>query len=137
MSLENKKCKTCKSLKPLEQFNKTGYKQTRRGTCAECHNAYSRTQYALNPLPHRERNLIRRYGITAIQYSSMLTAQGNKCAICKTSNIKLKKALCIDHQHSTGKIRGLLCIACNHALGLFKDNITVLHRAAEYLQKVG
>lgn len=85
----------------------------------------------------RSKYLQRSFGITLEQYNVLLEMQHGVCAIClepetATSNGKLK-ALAVDHDHSTNKIRGLLCANCNRALGGFKDNVERLRRAAEYL----
>lgn len=73
--------------------------------------------------------LKREYGISLDFYDGMYVAQGGKCAICHQPN-----ELHVDHDHATGKVRGLLCGPCNRALGQFKDDPTRLRRAAEYLQ---
>jgi len=64
----------------------------------------------------------------------MLEEQEHKCAICLTSDVDLEKLLAVDHCHTTGKVRGLLCSNCNLALGNFKDNITNLEQAIKYLK---
>ena len=75
------------------------------------------------------------YGITVEEKYNMLLSQNNRCKICKTPFIKEKKALMphIDHDHATGKVRGLLCDYCNRGLGAFKDKIANLLRAILYL----
>jgi len=70
------------------------------------------------------------YGITLKQYNILKSKQNNKCAICD----EVKK-LHIDHDHLTGKIRGLLCGRCNRGIGHFKDNIIVLVNAIRYLKE--
>lgn len=80
-------------------------------------------------------NKIKRiYGITKEQYDVMLQQQKYCCAICSV-NIETQrdKTLVIDHCHTTGKIRGLLCHACNTAIGLFKDSQETLLKACNYL----
>jgi len=62
----------------------------------------------------RNERFKRRYGITLDDYNEMLKKQSNKCKICKISPDNLKRKLCIDHCHETGKIRGLLCDKCNN-----------------------
>lgn len=88
----------------------------------------------------RRWTLQRRYGITLATYEAMLAAQGGKCAICGSADSKthegaLGKFFCVDHDHATGKARGLLCFLCNAGLGKFKDDPTVLVKAIEYLAK--
>ena len=82
-------------------------------------------------------NKIKRvYGITKEQYEHMLEQQSGCCAICSVSaESQRDKTLVVDHCHSSGKIRGLLCHTCNTAIGLFKDNIDSLQRAILYLQR--
>lgn len=64
-------------------------------------------------------------------YDEMMTDQSERCAICRKKPTTRK--LAVDHSHITGQIRGLLCGACNAGLGMFKDDLTVLNRAMEYL----
>jgi hypothetical protein len=59
------------------------------------------------------------------------------CEICGISCRPDQEALCIDHDHSTGKIRGILCRNCNHLLGHAKDNIKILENSIEYLRRAG
>jgi hypothetical protein len=79
----------------------------------------------------KARRLWRHYQITPRLYAEMREAQRGLCAIC---GIKPSKKLVVDHDHSTGHIRGLLCAQCNTGLGLFKDNARALHGAIEYLR---
>lgn len=69
-----------------------------------------------------------------IDYGALLSSQDNKCAICQKSVLEYKKRFCIDHDHETGKTRGLLCHSCNLALGNFKDSVNSLKRAVKYLE---
>lgn len=76
----------------------------------------------------------RKYGISEEQYYEMIRSQGSKCAICSTDE-PTSKGWQIDHCHSTGKVRGILCHHCNTAIGQFKDNVEHLLSAVEYLRK--
>lgn len=100
----------------------------------EYNNAYNRRYRAIKkkvqPLAHYIYQIGKRYGISEEQYMGMLNAQQERCAICKQ---KSHKRLAVDHCHSTGKIRGLLCLGCNSLLGYAKDNIETLMSAREYL----
>lgn len=64
-------------------------------------------------------NLRRRWGLTIEQYDAMLDAQGGVCAICGTHN-QNKRRFAVDHDHSIGTIRGLLCVLCNTSLGMYE-----------------
>lgn len=74
------------------------------------------------------------YGITKEQYDQMLREQKGVCIICGNTN-KSKIRLAVDHDHKTGKVRGLLCSRCNVALGLVGDDIIVLQEMISYLDK--
>lgn len=76
------------------------------------------------------------YGITLAQFDEMLVEQLGVCAICKRVNADGKR-LAVDHDHATGKIRGLLCQKCNGALGSFNDSTDTLIEAVNYLRKHG
>lgn len=69
-------------------------------------------------------------------YLAMLERQGGVCAIChQPETEKRQRCLNVDHDHVTGKVRGLLCSNCNHALGQFDDNPETIRKAIAYLQK--
>ncbi len=73
------------------------------------------------------------YGITPDEYDAMLLKQNGCCAICKTPASKYKRKLHVDHNHTTGENRGLLCVRCNSGIGHFKENPTLLDAAKDYL----
>lgn len=81
------------------------------------------------------RYLNARYGLTPEQYQAMETAQGGLCAICKKPPTGRWKRLHVDHDHTTGKVRGLLCFCCNAMLGQARDDMNVLQSAMAYLQQ--
>jgi hypothetical protein len=77
----------------------------------------------------------RNYGITAEEYDVLLEAQNGRCALCR--DVPSNRRLHVDHNHITGKIRGLLCHKCNIALGMFRDNPRVIAQALVYLEDDG
>lgn len=82
-----------------------------------------------NPDKIKSLNL-KRYGITLEQYNRLLIAQGGRCKICdKTEHLH------VDHDHRTGKVRGLLCSNHNTGLGKFQDDIETLEKAIVYLKE--
>lgn len=81
----------------------------------------------------RHKHLVRRFGITLVVYEKLFLAQKGLCAIC--GGEEKNKTLAVDHDHITGKIRGLLCGSCNPAIGFLKDSPELALRAAEYLKK--
>ena len=83
----------------------------------------------------RSSRLFTTYGLTLEDFNKIYTEQKGCCWICGISQLELDKPLSVDHDHLTGKVRGLLCNNHNIALGLFKDNIDLLEKAIEYLKK--
>jgi hypothetical protein len=71
-----------------------------------------------------------KYGLSEQDYSTMMAAQGGHCAICGNGN----GSLCVDHDHASGTIRGLLCVTCNAGLGSFRDKPALLQNAIGYLK---
>ena len=80
---------------------------------------------------------LKQYGITPDDYIQMLGNQNGECAICGSpdSGCIKKERLHVDHCHTTGKVRGLLCTNCNQAIGKFKDSPELLRLAAMYIEK--
>ena len=84
---------------------------------------------------HKKYDLKHRYGIDREFFNNLLLAQNNRCAICnKPFDLSNPKSIHIDHDHSTGKIRGILCRDCNIAIGIFKDNPEYAYNASIYLE---
>lgn len=77
-------------------------------------------------------NRKRKLGITKEEYTNLLKLQEEVCAICGKQD---SKSLACDHNHTTGKIRGLLCSNCNRGLGYLQDSSILLTRAISYLEK--
>jgi hypothetical protein len=123
-----KNCKKCDVSKPLADYHKD--KNTKDGLarwCKVCAKENSKKYYEANP----EKHLKRKYGISLEDKKQMLVKQSNKCQICNTE-LQLKQAV-VDHCHTHGNVRGLLCNSCNSLLGFSKDNVTTLKNAIKYL----
>lgn len=105
----------------------------------------SRAPYKLSPAQRERVNarrrssyLVRQYGITESERTAIIEAQGGVCPICERTPMKRgafgsKLGFHIDHDHETGRIRGILCNDCNIGLGLFRDDPSILDRASRYL----
>jgi hypothetical protein len=76
----------------------------------------------------------RRTGVTREEYNAILDAQDHRCAICKRHKDEFSVELIADHNHETGKARGVLCMHCNFILGQAKDNTEILQNCIEYLE---
>lgn len=74
------------------------------------------------------------FGITLSDYNKMMEAQKDRCAICGIHNSDCKRSLAVDHCHTTGRVRGLLCGKCNSAIGLMNESTEVLKNAISYLE---
>ncbi len=79
----------------------------------------------------RNRKLFAKYGITWAQWHELVIGQSGLCAICGG---QLSGKMCVDHDHETGQIRGMLCNNCNRALGYFGDDSAILRSAVKYLE---
>lgn len=82
----------------------------------------------------KDRHLRKTYGITIEDYDRMLEEQGGRCEIC--GRLPKKLSLAVDHNHKTGKVRGLLCMRCNRRL-VANHSWKLLQSAANYLKKYG
>jgi hypothetical protein len=112
--------------------------------CIPCARKYSKKhrdkqtpeQRARRNYTTRRNRLSRTYGITTEQYEALLSAQDGVCAICKENGEdRGAKSLAVDHCHTTGRVRGLLCRRCNAGLGQFKDCPEGVERALAYLRR--
>lgn len=104
----------------------------------ECRNAWHYNRWKSNggkrdKVKTKSYWLKHEYGITLEEYNQLLLAQNNACAICKRTE-PTGYNWHVDHCHTKGSIRGLLCSKCNQGLGLFEDNLAVLKEAIKYLE---
>lgn len=139
-------CNKCRFWKPWESFaiNKKGLND-RKSICKECSNKSQRALAKkrreetpeLVSLKRWEKHVAKQYGMTLEEVDAMQQAQGGRCAICDRLGNPIHKdgRLYIDHCHSTGKVRGMLCYYCNALLGLAFDNTEILNSAIKYLKK--
>lgn len=104
------------------------------GSCREGRAAWARASRAANPEQWKNYDLRKLFGITLDDYKRMLEEQGGVCAICKGPE-PVYKYFPVDHCHTTGRVRGLLCSHCNKGLGSFKDSADALQAAIEYLKR--
>lgn len=129
-----KTCKKCGETKELDGFYRN--KNTADGRtawCSPCHKQSVRDSARRNPERVRDDWRRRKYGIDGQQYDALLKAQGGVCAIC--AGPPQRELLCIDHDHATGRVRGLLCDPCNTGIGHLRDDPTLLRGAIRYLEE--
>lgn len=109
------------------------YYNNRRKKHLEEDRAARRAYNKSHPEKHRGRQYKKKYGISLQEYNSLLISQGGVCKSCGSP--PSRRNLDIDHDHSTGMIRGLLCSNCNTALGLLKEDPLRIKKLLEYLCK--
>lgn len=101
--------------------------------------AKTRTYQAAHRGKHNDDNRIYRllhYGLSQVAFDDLLNNQDGACAICRKADWN-GRGPNIDHDHTTGKIRGLLCGHCNSALGLIKDDLNIAQAMVDYLKSKG
>lgn len=129
-----KVCSKCDRLKSVNQFYKRsasadGYQARCKRCSSENATEWSRKNYTSD---FGRTKHLKKYGLTPAEYDAMLDIQQGKCLTCGRADVKLN----VDHCHTTNKVRGLLCNGCNTALGLVKEDITVLNNLIQYINGV-
>lgn len=151
---ETKVCGDCKLVKPLSDFNKDkGKTDGRHWCCKPCRkkyrqqthvktqiSAYNKAERKRNPELTKQRDrkytLLRYWSMTPDEFEALLNKHNRQCGICKKAERSSdKKPLVIDHCHTTGQIRGILCDNCNRGIGLLRDSTEILDAAIAYLNQ--
>ena len=134
-------CRVCKKEKKVTEFSLHNKKnRTKKAlVCKRCFADYARDYRRRNTEQvrgvERRSKMKRLYGVSLEEYNAMLVAQGHRCGICGNTKPGVRiKYFSVDHCHTTGKVRGLLCERCNRGVGHFSDNTEYLRRAIKYLK---
>ena len=139
-------CSKCKIEKDISDFHKCySRKKGVHPQCKVCRltylannkektHKYGKEYRKNNKDKTRNYSLKRNYGITLEQKQQIYVKQNKKCAICPRY-IETVNSACVDHEHTTGKIREILCRKCNSALGLLQDNPEICFAAGNYILK--
>lgn len=138
--MTEQQCRSCGIVKPLDGFGKytkTNGRVQWRLECKSCRSAAECAKYhgsdkirADARTRSKRSHLKRMYGITPEELAVMEARQEHKCLICNETPDKLH----VDHCHTNGHVRGLLCGTCNRGVGMFKDDVQMLQSAIKYLQ---
>lgn len=157
-------CASCKQIKLLtEFFKRTSTKRgaasyckscmkkkfTRIKICNNCKKEVKTTKKSNKPYKcwdcsvrkfnkewsTHEKWIWHKFKITGSQYKDLQKLQNNNCAICKRAQNEFKRKFAVDHCHKTNKVRGLLCMDCNVAIGHLKNNFSLCLSAADYLRR--
>lgn len=134
--METKTCRVCQRAKPLTDFYAATYgKQSRRATCKAC----TRELAAPRRIVEVRRINLARYGLTIEQYDEMFAAQHGVCAACGLPEAVRSRngspfRLAVDHDHTTGEVRGLLCTVCNRVVGHLERRPELVASMVAYLQ---
>ena len=134
----SKKCNKCKQIKASDEFFKDI--SSRNGLtkcCKSCDSERRKMERKAHPGRHKYSAIKSRYGLTRAEYDTMLQKQNGVCAICSCVDTTVVNGgqclLSVDHDHETGKIRGLLCHKCNTGIGMLATPENCI-RAAQYLK---
>lgn len=150
----SKKCSRCHVVKELSEFKTNKRNKDGHGSyCKKCGNLMTKDWKLRNSdkvksarktwyIDHKQSELSKakaysllwRYGLTPEEYIEILVSQGGVCKICGNPPSG-RFSLSVDHDHETGKVRGLLCGNCNFAIGLMRDNPALLRKSAQYLEE--
>jgi len=131
-----KVCSTCKISKELTAFSiSRANRDGRQGRCKECDRVRLKQDWVDNKGSRRNSRYKLAYGIDIETYDKMLADQGGCCKLCNTPACDSYSRLSVDHCHTTGSVRGLLCHRCNLAIGQFRDDTDLLERAISYLKE--
>jgi hypothetical protein len=131
--LPEKQCKRCFKVKLLEEFHRQPRgPMGRHSWCKPCANAYERATRNKKTTPEQRRRwgMMTKYGMPMTVFDAMMTAQRGACAICEKPMVSPR----VDHDHLTGRVRGLLCHPCNIKLAAIEDR-DFQTRAIRYLEK--
>lgn len=139
--MESKICTACKQELSLEKFSpaKRGYLNT-YSQCRKCSNAKTKIWYEKTKGSKRRNTYyIKQYGLSLEHIETVLTIQEYCCELCKSrldlDNTRSGLGLAVDHCHTSGIVRGLICNNCNRALGMIKENIQTLENMIKYLKR--
>jgi hypothetical protein len=138
--METKKCTGCKKLKSKEDFSKRSDRKIGvQAKCKECQGKDAKKRRKKMPEVFknydRKTHLKRHYNLSLDEYNLIYEKQLGKCACCGKHQHELKRALDVDHDHTTGEIRGLLCSRCNTAIGYVEEKKEILEEIILYLKK--
>ena len=127
-----KLCNNCEEVKPLEEFTPdVRGRKGRQSWCKSCRNWMKKNKY--DPNYKLNYDLKSKYGITLADYDDILRSQDGLCAICKTDTPDHSGRFVVDHCHSTGAVRALLCSKCNVMIGMAREDVFILLSAVQYL----
>ena len=127
------RCGSCLETKPVAEFPKDP--TSRYGishNCGSCRRAGAKSQ---RDLGRQHQRVMKRFGFTPERYAKLLATQGGVCPLCDRSPQEVGKRLCIDHDHATDLVRGLLCQRCNMILGHLEQMPEFYLRALAYMRE--
>lgn len=128
-----KRCTRCNEVKTASEFSKR-YARSLVSWCKACHAEERRKRYDTDKA--YVQHLQCTYGLSVEQYMEMYAAQGGRCAACRDRlELRTRSRVAVDHDHATGKIRGLLCNSCNSALGMLRDESRRVRSLLRYIQR--
>ena len=140
---DTKPCKICKQTKEIIHFSRCSDSTDGiRHDCIQCSSARTKKwgegiNRKKRLAVYRRQRLKKKYGLTEASFQAMMRAQKNRCAICfiEMAEVKGARSAAVDHNHTTGVIRSILCVGCNTGIGFFYEDPKVMRAAADYIEK--
>ncbi len=130
--MKTKTCTKCKETKPASSFYKNKAKPDGlHWICKECVKTYKKSDKIKRV--DTNRRLVREFGITLDDWEKMFNQQGGCCFLCGRHQTEMETSIHTDHDHKTGKIRGLLCVRCNSMVGVIDDFDIDTDKIRDYL----
>ncbi len=139
----SKVCSSCRCDLPLSDYNsQKSSRDDLQSVCKSCAKSHRQKKLAENPDHYYGLHLKKTYGMSLEEFHEMEKSQNYKCKICGTTDPGtykgkgvLRNHFAVDHDHDTGKVRGLLCRGCNIGIGMLDDDLKRIEAAAVYLRK--
>jgi hypothetical protein len=133
--VQEKECTTCRIVKPYSEFHSSNKNSTgRKSACKECSSKrFQKWRYSnIDRIREWERvkQYKRKYGLSEQQAIELVQDRNRVCEICGET-----KPIIVDHCHTSGEVRGLICSSCNSVLGYSRDSIRILENSIEYLER--
>ena len=144
MESTTKTCKVCGLIKPTDEFYRASDQRYLQPDCKACHVEASRRYYHRLPPEAKARRIAtikaRKYGMTLDEMLAYVEQHDDNCDICGQPDTTHRNAtwtrqLTFDHDHDTGRLRGMLCSQCNLALGRFGEDVELLRKAIDYIER--
>jgi hypothetical protein len=137
MKDSEKRKASCKKWKSKNRIKINKYQRDWLARSPDAKARYSvQRKIKYDPIAKKQKDIQKMYGVSISDYENMIRTQGGRCALCGGLFSIENRNPCIDHDHKTGIVRGILHNKCNRALGLLRDDPLMCDLAASYLRRI-